>query len=91
MTPTVIGVIVIVSAVWGAFLEIGGMTGGVSGDDRGFEREMGDGEWLFCGLGRLVSSVLGADFQGVKEKFCYLWRKKFFPPMEKKLSRPEIG
>jgi hypothetical protein len=31
-----------------------------------------------------MSSVLGADFQGVKEKNCYHGRKKFFPPMEKK-------
>lgn len=41
--PTVSGVIVSSLGV----LEIGGMTGGVSGDDRGFERKMGNGEWLF--------------------------------------------
>ena len=82
MTPTVIGVIVIGGS--GDFSEIGAMTGGVSGDDRGFEREMGDGEWLFCGFGQGVSSVFGADFQRVKEKNCYLGREKFFPPMEKK-------
>ena len=63
------------------------MTGGVSGDDRGFEREMGDGVWLFCGFGRGLSSVFGADFQRVKEKNCYLGREKFFPPMEKKTGQ----
>ena len=52
------------------------MTGGVSGDDRGFEGKMGDGEWFFRGFGRGVSSVFGADFQGVKEKNCYLGREK---------------
>ena len=60
------------------------MTGGVSGDDRGFEREMGDGVWFFCGFERGLSAVFGADFQRVKEKNCYLGREKFFPPMEKK-------
>jgi hypothetical protein len=84
MTPTVIGVIVSgLSGVGNGVGEIGGMTGGVSGDDRGFEREMGGGGRFFCGFGRGVSSVLGADFQGVKEKNCYHGRKKFFPPMEK--------
>ena len=68
-------------------MEIGGMTGGVSGDDRGFEREMGDGEWFFRGFGRGLSSVFGADFQRIKEKNCYLGREKFFPPMEKKTGQ----
>jgi len=68
MPPTVSGVIVIGLSGVRSVLEIGGMTGGVSGDDRGFEREMGDGEWLFCGFGQGVSSVFGADFQRVKEK-----------------------
>jgi len=35
-----------VSAVGGTVWEIGGMTGGVSGDDRVFEREMGGGGWF---------------------------------------------
>ena len=48
MTPTVIGVIVIgFSGVRNGVGEIGGMTGGVSGDDRGFEREMGGGGCFF--------------------------------------------
>lgn len=48
MTPTVIGVIVIVCQRWvKRFGEIGVMTGGVSGDDRGFKREMDGGGWFF--------------------------------------------
>ena len=48
MTPTVIGVIVIVCQRWvERFGEIGVMTGGVSGDDRGFKREMGGGGCFF--------------------------------------------
>jgi hypothetical protein len=82
MPPTVIGVIVIGGS--GDFSEIGAMTGGVSGDDSGFERGKGVGEWFFEGGGLGLSSVFGADFQRVKEKNCYLGREKFFPPMEKK-------
>ena len=75
MTPTVSGVIVIGLSGVRSVSKIGGMAGGVSGDDRGFEREMGDGGWFFCGLERGVSSVFGADFQRVKEKNCYLGRE----------------
>ena len=44
MTPTVIGVIV---SGFSGVGDIGGMTGGVSGDDRGFKREMDGGGWFF--------------------------------------------
>jgi hypothetical protein len=47
MPPTVIGVIVSGLSGVRSVLEIGAMTGGVSGDDRGFEREMGGGGWFF--------------------------------------------
>ena len=47
MPPTVIGVIVIGLSGVRSVLEIGGMTGGVSGDDRGFKREMGGGGCIF--------------------------------------------
>ena len=75
------------SVAAGEFSEIGAMTGGVSGDDRGFERGKGVGEWFFEGGGLGLSSVFGADFQGIKEKNCYLGREKFFPPMEKKTGQ----
>ena len=48
MPPTVIGVIVSVCQQWvERFGEIGAMTGGVSGDDSGFEREMDGGGRFF--------------------------------------------
>ena len=68
-------------------LEIGGMTGGVSGDDRGFRA--GNRQWRVAFLWVRTGVVIGfrADFQGVKEKNCYLGREKFFPPMEKKTGQ----
>ena len=56
------------------------MTGGSSGGK-------GVGECFFEGGGLGLSSVFGADFQGIKEKNCYLGREKFFPPMEKKRGK----
>ena len=63
------------------------MTGGVSGDDRGGEQGKGVGEWFFEGGELGLSSVFGADFQGVKEKNCHLGRKKYFPGMGIKMGQ----